>query len=285
MQCDLHVHTRASGMCNVPWLRSMCRESYNEPLEVYRTLKARGMDLVTVTDHDSIGSVECLGSMPDFFLGEEVSCRMPSGTRIHVGVYGLKERHQAPIERRSYDLIRLVHYFSEQRLFFSINHAFSALTGRRAAVDFDLFAEHFPGVETRNGHMPARSNALAAKLAAEHRKAPVGGSDSHTYTTLGSTYTEVPGARNPREFLAGLRQGSGIVHGAQGSYWKLTQVVYEIGLNLMRERGWARRLFPLSLAVPGVTAVIFAREMANTARWGVDPPFPGSLSGQAEHYR
>jgi len=124
MRCDLHVHTRASGMCNVPWLRRICRESYNEPLETYRTLKARGMDLVTVTDHDSIGSVDCLGSMPDFFLGEEVSCRLPSGTRIHVGVYGLQERHQSPIEQRRDDLIRLVHYFFEQRLFFSINHAF-----------------------------------------------------------------------------------------------------------------------------------------------------------------
>jgi len=58
MRCALHVHTHASGSCNVPWLRRICRESYNEPLEAYRTLKARGMDLVTVTDHDSIGAVE-----------------------------------------------------------------------------------------------------------------------------------------------------------------------------------------------------------------------------------
>jgi predicted metal-dependent phosphoesterase TrpH len=258
-------------MCNVPWLRRICRESYNEPLETYRTLKARGMDLVTVTDHDSIGSVDCLGSMPDFFLGEEVSCRLPSGTRIHVGVYGLQERHQSPIEQRRDDLIRLVHYFFEQRLFFSINHAFSALTGRRTAEDFHLFGEAFPGVETRNGHMPARSNGLATRLAAEHRQAPLGGSDSHTYATLGSTYTEVPGARNAREFLAGLRLGRGIVHGAHGSYRKLTQVVYEIGMSMMRERGWTRCLFPLALAVPGVTAVIFAKEMTNSVRWGGSP--------------
>ena len=34
--------------------------------------KARGMDLVTVTDHDSIEAVESLSGQPGFFLSEEV---------------------------------------------------------------------------------------------------------------------------------------------------------------------------------------------------------------------
>ena len=61
MRCDLHVHTRHSGMCTLPLLRH-CRESYNDPLEVYEKLKRAGMDLVTVTDHDSIDAVEALRS-------------------------------------------------------------------------------------------------------------------------------------------------------------------------------------------------------------------------------
>src|ERR1700676_653314 len=87
MRCDLHVHTRHSGMCTVPVLSRICRESYNPPLAVYEILKRRGMDLVTVTDHDSIDAVEPLRRHPDFFLSEEVTCRMPSGTELHVGVY------------------------------------------------------------------------------------------------------------------------------------------------------------------------------------------------------
>src|ERR1019366_7530785 len=80
MKCDLHVHTLHSGMCTVPVFRRICRESYSDPGEVYATLKRRGMDLVTVTDHDSIDSSERLRRHPDFFLSEEVTCHTSRGT-------------------------------------------------------------------------------------------------------------------------------------------------------------------------------------------------------------
>ena len=92
MKCDLHVHTVHSGMCTVPLLNRICRESYSGPQEVYETLKQRGMDLVTVTDHDSINAAEALRRHPDFFLSEEVTCRTPRGTELHMGVYDIAER-------------------------------------------------------------------------------------------------------------------------------------------------------------------------------------------------
>src|ERR1043166_6719100 len=116
MRCDLHVHTRHSGMCTVPVLNRVCRESYNEPLAVYEVLKRRGMDLVTITDHDSIEAAEALRPFPDFFLSEEVSCVTPSGTRLHMGVYDIEERHHVQFERRSDDLLSLLAYLREQRL-------------------------------------------------------------------------------------------------------------------------------------------------------------------------
>src|SRR5215467_6515959 len=132
MRCDLHVHTRHSGMCTIPVLRRICRESYNDPLAVYEKLKRLGMDLVTITDHDSIDAVEELRSKPDFFLSEEVSCRLPSGTRLHVGVYNITERDHIEIQRRREDFAALSAYLQEHDLFFSANHVFSSLTGRRA---------------------------------------------------------------------------------------------------------------------------------------------------------
>src|SRR5690348_6111644 len=98
MRCDLHVHTRHSGMCTVPLLRRVCRESYSEPLAVYETLNRRGMDLVTVTDHDSIDAAEPLRRYPDFFLSEEVSAVSPSGTRLQVGVYDIQDRHHIEVQ-------------------------------------------------------------------------------------------------------------------------------------------------------------------------------------------
>jgi len=65
-------------MCTVPLLDRICRESYNHPDAVYDRLKHRGMDLVTITDHDSIDAVEPLRKYPDFFLSEEVSAASPA---------------------------------------------------------------------------------------------------------------------------------------------------------------------------------------------------------------
>src|SRR5215472_16653573 len=207
MRCDLHVHTRHSGMCTVPGLRAVCRESYNEPLAVYEKLKRLGMDLVTVTDHDSIDAVESLRRFPDFFLSEEVTCRMPSGTELHVGVYDITERQHVEIQRQRDDLESLTAYLDEHRLFFSANHVFSSLTGRRDACDYDYFDRIFPAIETRNGLMPRALNARSEALASWMRKPAVGGSDAHAMPSVGRAFTEVLAARSRRDFIEGLRAG------------------------------------------------------------------------------
>src|SRR6476661_890064 len=104
MRCDLHVHTDRSGMCTVPVLSRVCRESYNDPLAVYQQLKRQGMDLVTVTDHDSIDAAEALRCFPDFFLSEEVTCATPAGGSVHIGVYDIADRDHLEMERRRADL-------------------------------------------------------------------------------------------------------------------------------------------------------------------------------------
>jgi predicted metal-dependent phosphoesterase TrpH len=105
MKCDLHVHSIHSGMCTVPLLKRICRESYNDPQAVYSTLKRKGMDLVTLTDHDSVGAAESLRCHADFFLSEEVTCRMPSGTTVHIGVFDITERQHIEIQRRRDDSV------------------------------------------------------------------------------------------------------------------------------------------------------------------------------------
>ncbi|MBI2679461.1 MAG: PHP domain-containing protein [Candidatus Solibacter usitatus] len=278
MRCDLHVHTRHSGMCTVPVLNRICRESYNPPLAVYEILKRRGMDLVTVTDHDSIDAVEPLRSHPDFFLSEEVTCYTPSGTELHMAVYDIQERHHTELERRRFDLMSLIAYLNEQQLFFGINHVFSSLTGSRTHGDFALFNDHFPAFETLNGQMPAFCNQRAALLAERLGKPATGGSDAHTLAALGSTYTEVPGARTKSEFLDGLRRGQSRVHGESGEYWKLTRAVLSIGRALMRDKAWTVMLAPLLAAVPAITLATWLNDLAFGAKWsgrlGLQVPAP-----------
>ena len=98
--------------------------------------------------------------------------------------------------RRRNDFIALVMYLTERKLFFSVNHVFSGLTGRREEDDFSWFASYVPAFEIRNGQMWSEANASAERLAKRLGKVGVAGSDAHTIAGVGLTYTEVPGVRD-----------------------------------------------------------------------------------------
>ena len=147
-----------------------------------RPWKRRGMDLVTVTDHDSIDAVERLRRHPDFFLSEEVSCRTSSGTHLHIGVYGVEERDHVQMQRRAPDFPSLLAYLRERRLLFSVNHAFSGLTGARTRADFEELRRN-PFLRRSR---PATARCFRRRTAARRRngaacwKGGIGGSDAHT---------------------------------------------------------------------------------------------------------
>ena len=253
-------------MCTIPLMRRVCRESYNHPLEVYDKLKRLGMDLVTITDHDSIDAVEALRSRPDFFLSEEVTCTLPSGNELHVGVYDITERDHVELQRRRHDFESLLAWLLDHDLFFSANHVFSSLTGRRSIEDFRLFESAFPAIETRNGHMLARANANAAWMADLTARAEVGGSDAHAMASVGSVWTVVPGARNRQEYLEGLRRGMGRVRGENGSYRKLTREVLSIGLHMFGETPSTLPIAALAWMVPFILLYNSVQEFL-FARW------------------
>jgi predicted metal-dependent phosphoesterase TrpH len=275
MKCDMHVHSYFSGPCTTPLVSAFCRESYSDPEEVLDALRRREMNLFTLTDHDSIEGSETLRRHPDFFLSEELTCRMPSGTEVHIGVYDFHERQHAQLQQRRNDLPTLLMYLTERQLFFSINHVFSSLTGRREIEDFGWFREYFPAVEARNGHMLPKANAHAARLARRWQKIGIGGSDAHALPSVGTTYTEVRDARTKQEFFDCLKAGRGRVHGESGCYAKLTRDVFLIALEMMREKSWTMLLAPLALALPAATLLNYRGERAFLRRW------PAEVLGQA----
>ena len=248
-------------------LRRICRESYNEPQALYETLKRRGMDFVTVTDHDSVEASEVLRKYPDFFLSEEVTCTTPCGTRIHMGVYGISEHQHIELHERRDDLPRLLSYLNENRLLFSVNHVFSGLTGRRTENDFELFERHFPAFEALNGQMLASANRSAQELASRWGKIALAGSDAHTAAGLGRTWTEVPGARTPAEFLASLSRGQTTIRGNSGSYLALTGAVIEIGWCLLRDYPKASFMIPAFGLVPMITLANYFLERRFASKW------------------
>jgi predicted metal-dependent phosphoesterase TrpH len=225
------------------------------------------MDLVTVTDHDSIDAVEELRHHPDFFLSEEVTCTLPSGTEMHAGVYGIDEKDHIELQRRRHDIESLLAYANQRRLFVTVNHLYSSLTGPRAESDFELFARSFHGVETLNGQMLKKSNRMADNFAQRFRKPAVAGSDSHTLRGAGLTWTEVRGVETAADFLRGMRHGRSIAAGESGDWWKLTVAVTDIGATLVRVHPSAALLTLLLPLVPVIILANYLREHAFAWQW------------------
>ena len=239
-RADLHVHSYFSGAAkHLPILR--CRDSYSSPLAVYRTAKKRGMDLVTITDHDSIdGCLELLSRRPveDFLIGEEVTTYVPEFRHhIHVGVYGITESHHRDIQKLRGDVRELVGYLRAENVLFALNHFFHDFHQAAQLQQYmERMAELFDVFEEQNGSMQRVHNLFVSQLL-QHlerqgkRLSRVGGSDSHTLRRIGRTYTVAKEARTSAEFLAAIREGRTYVTGSHCNQWQLAGDIYGVVLR------------------------------------------------------
>jgi predicted metal-dependent phosphoesterase TrpH len=279
MRCDLHVHSKYSGPLTLPILSRIVRECYSEPAAVYETALARGMDLVTLTDHDSIEGALQLAGRADFFVGEEVTCELPGARELHLGVFDITEAHHATIQSRRRDAESLFAYLTEERIPFCVNHLFSPVTGSREVSHFHLALAHAPLIEAMNGMLPAQSNEFSRRVGRAWGLAPVGGSDAHELAGVARSYTTVPRARSKEEFLAGLRQGLTVPAGKTGSHVRLMVAVFSVALgafvesasHALRSPAEAARLIALTATLPAlglvplVTLVRFTKEKLDAA--------------------
>jgi predicted metal-dependent phosphoesterase TrpH len=228
MRCDLHVHSWYSGRAEVPVLEHVGRECYSHPFHVYERARRRGMDLVTLTDHDTIEGALTLAHLPDVFVSEEVTVFVEGGRQLHVNVFGIGERHHEALQARRHDFEAFLAFLAEERLPASVNHLFSALTGARELADLRRPLGRVPLIEALSGAMPEAHNEQARLVGREAGMSPVGGSDAHSLAHVARAFTTVPGARTKEEFLAGLRTGLTVPCGRSGSYARLTSEVSRI---------------------------------------------------------
>jgi predicted metal-dependent phosphoesterase TrpH len=274
MRCDLHVHSARSGAVDVRPFTRVANESYAEPIEVYEQARRRGMDLFTLTDHNTIAGALELAHLEGTFVSEEVSCALPGGRELHLGVFDITERQHEGIAGRRQDAEALFAYLAEARIPACLNHPFSALTGRRETADLQRAFVNVSLVEARNGMMSQRVNTHAVRAARRARLSMVGGSDAHTLPSVARAFTVVPEAGTKAEFLEGLRRGFTLPAGRSGSYARLTADVARIAAGAYREHGRAARqggeaawrfalmasVAPLLPLLPLVTAAVFVHE-------------------------
>lgn len=266
LRADLHLHSYHSGRAgHLTFLHA--RDCYSEPDAVYAAAKARGMDVVTITDHDSIdGCLEFLERHPaaaDFFISEEIGCRFPDvDLEVHIGAYGISERIHRDIQALRSNVFEAVAYLRSEGIFYALNHPFFFYKGQLPLDDYlGLALRLFPAFEVRNGTMLAAHNELAEAIVGQWSASSlfpltaIGGSDSHTLGGIGTTYTEAPGTTRD-EFLQSLREGRARAGGRHGSTWREAREIYGVvgryWATLLgagrQELSWPRRTLGLAFS-------------------------------------
>jgi glycosyltransferase involved in cell wall biosynthesis/predicted metal-dependent phosphoesterase TrpH len=216
---DMHCHSTASQFSRLGVQRSLgLPECATPPQEVYELAKRRGMDFVTITDHDTIDGCLELADRPDCFVSEELTARFAGEPQaVHVLCYGITPGDHQWLQANSGDLEACAAYLDEHEIACALAHPFYNVAAPLTRRHRRRLAELFPIWEVRNGSRAAELNMPAAVYVETHGGTGIGGSDDHAGVDIGRTFTEVPAAPTPEEFLERLRQGDAGAGGEQGS--------------------------------------------------------------------
>jgi glycosyltransferase involved in cell wall biosynthesis/predicted metal-dependent phosphoesterase TrpH len=232
----LHCHSTASQLSRLGVQRSLgLPECATPPEEVYELAKRRGMDFVTITDHDTIAGCLDLEGRPDFFVSEELTARFAGEPQaVHVLCYGITLGDHEWLQASSGDVEACAAYLHENGIACALAHPFFNVAAPLTRRHRRRLSELFPVWEVRNGSRAAELNMPAAVYVDTHGGAGIGGSDDHAGVDIGRTYTEVPAAaRSPEEFLRCLRRGDAAAGGEQGSAAKWTHAAMALATRAL----------------------------------------------------
>src|SRR5438128_1412502 len=240
-KCDLHIHSRFSARSE-EWLfrRLDFPDSYSAPKELHRQLLERGMDYVTITDHDTIDGCLQIIDLPHTFISEQVTTYFPQDPcKLHILVWGISQEQHGKIEGVRDNIFELQHYLQIAQIAHAVAHPLYSINGQLDASHLErliLLFKHFEGI---NGLRDALLSDLAQtlfknltpekidELANRHNLAPthaepwkkifVSGSDDHGGQFAASVFTETPAARSAEKFLEFIRNGDCNARGHGGT--------------------------------------------------------------------
>src|SRR5881398_1159261 len=249
-RCDLHIHSKFSARSE-DWLfrRFDFPDSCTEPVDLYAQLRERGMDFVTITDHDCIDGCLEIANKPQTFISEQVTAYFPQDPcKIHVLVWGISPAQHQDISVFRSNIFELQKYLAENRIAHAVAHPLYSVNGKLTAAHLErliLLFKHFEGI---NGLRDSLLSDLATKLLREltpakidefanrqdlapthpepWKKNLVGGSDDHGGKFFASAFTETPKAKTPAEFLAHIMAGRCQPKGRAGTPLALSHGFY-----------------------------------------------------------
>ncbi|WP_051564279.1 glycosyltransferase family 4 protein [Desulfovermiculus halophilus] len=211
------------------------------------------MDLVTITDHDTIGGNLEIAHLPDTFLSEEVTASFPGdGCKVHVLVYDINEKQHDDISRVRENVFELVQYLQAENIFHALAHPMYSVDGMLEVKHFQQLLLLFTYFELNGARDSLQNTVLRrilngmsqeriSELAERYAIAPSGedpcqkylisGSDDHSSLSMGFSYTEVPKANCVQDFLRGISDNMHTVHtyeaGPQGLAHNLYSIIYQ----------------------------------------------------------
>lgn len=257
---DLHIHSRFSDR-SAEWIarRFDFPDSYSEPKAIYEMLRARGMDFVTITDHNRIeGCLEIAGE-PGVFISEQVSAYFPEDRcQAHLLVWGIDEARHREIQRLRENIYDLQGYLAQNGIAHAVAHPFYKVDDKFSIAHFQKLLLLFKTFEGINGLRDALFSDIArfvlggltpelvASLADHHKIAPthpepwkkilVAGSDDHGGIFPASAYTQTAGCKTPAQFLAAVTRGECTIHGEGGTPLALSHGLYNTMYAFVRDK-------------------------------------------------
>ena len=229
MNIDPHVHSKFSKRPTQWVLRKIgCPESFTEPLQIYRMARRRGMDLVTISDHNSIAGALEIAHLPGAFVSEEITTYFPEdGCKLHVLALDVTEAQHDEIQKLRKNVFELIPWLRRQGILHILAHPLYAVNDRLTLDHFEqtlLLFKCFELNGARNGEQNDRLRRILSglqpadidRLADKHGIVPgfpepwvktlTGGSDDHSGLNIARTYTRVAGDAKA-DLLEALRQG------------------------------------------------------------------------------
>ncbi len=261
---DLHVHSKYSNHPSEWFLQRLgASESYTDPDAIYKMARKRGMDFVTVTDHNRIkASVELVKKHPKrCFTGVESTAYFPEDNcKVHILIYGLDREQFAKIQKKRLNIYKLRDYLMKEDLACVVAHATYSVNGKLTLDHLEKLILLFNNFEGRNGSRSVLNNDILSRVLLEltpsdlerlqqkhgiepwgpepWRKGLTGGSDDHAGFFIAKTYTRTE-AETPEQFLEQLKQNRMEPQGRQNDFQGLTFAIYKIAFDFSQHKSTA----------------------------------------------
>lgn len=259
-RADLHVHSRYSDRPSEWFLRRIgSPESFVDPLKLVETCKQRGMDYVTITDHNSIRGALEIAHLPDTFISSELTTYFPeNGCKVHCLVWGVTEKIFRELDEARaniYDLHECIH---RHRIAHAVAHPLFRINDRLTVEQVEKLILLFNSFEVLNGSRHPRAGELCravldnltpeliAHMADRHgieptgpepwKKRFTGGSDDHSGLYTAEAHTATPPATSVFDFLGYLRDGEHHPGGRAGTSVRLAHSLYGIAYSYYEDR-------------------------------------------------